>query len=125
MEYVIIVDDEISNTKNMSESIEFEDRKVLTFNDPVDFMNFIENNDLNKCKLLIVDFSMPKLNGYEVYEKLFEKNVFSSYNVLYTGNINQINNSQTKYLKEKNIEFVEKPNIERILELVISKVSSI
>ena len=124
MEYVIIVDDEISNTESMSENIEFEDREVLTFNNPEDFIKHIKEEEFANCKLLIVDYSMPELTGFQVYKQLFktikEKN--NRYDVLYTGNLNQIKKSEIEFMKNNGVSFIEKPNIEKIMELAIEKV---
>jgi len=124
-EFVILVDDEVKNTLSISENIEFEDRKVECYNDPKDFISFLnsKNNNFNNCKLLVVDFSMPDLNGFDVFYYLFEniKNINTKC-VLYSGNINQLKDSDKVYLLNKNVELLEKPATEAIIDYSIELV---
>lgn len=128
MEYVILIDDETSNTIGMSETIEFEDRKVISYNEPQEFIDFIysSNNDFDKCKLLVVDYSMPLINGYDVFKCLFESKIKTNAKlILYSGNINQLKDIDKKYLLENNVELIEKPATEKIIDYAIECVKEI
>lgn len=128
MEYMILIDDETSNTIGMAETIEFEDRKIKTYNDPKDFIDFIfsKNNNFENCKLLVVDYSMPLINGYDVFKHLFESNLkINAKLVLYSGNINQLKDIDKKYLLENNVELIEKPATDKIIQYALDYVKEI
>lgn len=122
-EYVVLVDDEVSNTSSISENIELEDRKVISFNNPEDFIEFLSSNDLNLLKLLVVDYAMPKLNGFDVFKYIFDNkiNLLSKF-ILYSGNINQLKDSDKEFLLSMNVELLEKPSTEKIIDYAVSLV---
>ena len=120
-EYVILLDDEVSNTSSISENIELEDRKVISFNDPKEFLDFIStNNTLQNLKLLVVDFAMPKINGFDVFKFIFDNQIkLDTKFILYSGNINQLKDSDKNFLLSMNVELLEKPATERIIDCAI------
>lgn len=124
-EFVILIDDEVKNTSTIAENIEFEDRKVESYNDPKDFIVFLEKNksDFKNCKLLVVDYSMPELNGFDVFKYVFENiGDIDAKCILYSGNINQLKDSDRQYLLDNKVELLEKPSTETIIDYSISLV---
>lgn len=124
-EFVILIDDEVKNTSSIAENIEFEDRMVKCFNDPKEFLNYLKDssNDFNQCKLLVVDYSMPGLTGFDVFKHVFDniQNIEAKC-VLYSGNINQLKDSDKEYLLDKKVELLEKPATEMIIDYSIQLV---
>lgn len=120
-EYVVLVDDEVSNTSSISENIELEDRKVISFNDPKEFLDFLSSNKLlHNLKLLVVDFAMPKINGFDVFKFIFDNQInLNTKFILYSGNINQLKDSDKNFLLSMNVELLEKPATEQIINYAI------
>ena len=119
-EYVVLVDDEFGNTSSMAEKIEFEDRKVFSFNNPLEFISFLKVCNKELCKLIVIDFSMPNMNGYELIKHIFDNNInIESKMILYSGNINQLKDSDKEYLISKEVKLLEKPATEQIINYAI------
>jgi CheY-like chemotaxis protein len=67
---ILLVDDEpdvIYTIKNILEDSGFQ---VNTFNDPINALKSYENNFYD---LVILDIKMPKMDGFELYNKIREK----------------------------------------------------
>lgn len=126
-EYVVLLDDEIANTSSISENIELEDRKVISFNDPKEFLDFLSTDKfLHNLKLLVVDFAMPKINGFDVFKFIYDNKIsLDSKFILYSGNINQLKDSDKHFLLSMNVELLEKPATEKIINYAIEFVKEI
>lgn len=124
-EEVIIVDDMPDFTKNMESILELDDIRIKVFHRPEDFLNYAATKDFKSCKCLVVDFSMPKLTGYDVYKELFE--IVEGYmpfdKLLYTANLRQISEEQKEYMKSLGVDFLQKPNIARLIQKISEKVA--
>ncbi len=64
---VLIVDDEPDVTGTFKVGLEERGFKVETFNDPE---MALSNFKPGKYDILLLDIKMPKMNGFELYEKI-------------------------------------------------------
>ena len=71
MEKILVVDDEPDITFSLKKILE-ENRfaSVDTFNDPVDVISKYNDQPGTVYDLLIIDVLMPRMNGFELYEKI-------------------------------------------------------
>ena len=68
---VIIVDDDPDLVDLFKEILEKNGYKVCGFTHPLTALEFIQKNHKN-CNLVISDYIMPQLNGYELGKKIKE-----------------------------------------------------
>jgi DNA-binding response OmpR family regulator len=64
---ILLVDDELDITLTLKSVLEYSGFKVDLFNDP---LLALQNFKSNFYDLLILDFKMPKMNGFDLYEKI-------------------------------------------------------
>jgi DNA-binding response OmpR family regulator len=71
MEKILVIDDEPDITFSLKKVLE-QNRfaSVDIFNDPVDVISKYNNQPGITYDLLIIDILMPRMNGFELYEKL-------------------------------------------------------
>lgn len=69
---IVVIDDESLITQYLSDLLIDEGYKVISFNDPIDGLNYVKDN-LNKFDLIITDQTMPGLTGLEL-----SKNIMNS-----------------------------------------------
>ena len=71
MEKILVIDDEPDITFSLKKILE-ENRfaSVDTFNDPVDVISKYNSQPGITYDLLIIDILMPRMNGFELYEKI-------------------------------------------------------
>ena len=67
---ILLVDDEPDITYTIKNLLEENEFKVDTFNDPILTLN---NYKANFYDLVILDIKMPKMDGFELYLKIREK----------------------------------------------------
>jgi DNA-binding response OmpR family regulator len=67
---ILVIDDEPDLTYTIKRILEDNGFEVDTFNDPILALN---NYKINFYDLVILDIKMPKMNGYELYTKIREK----------------------------------------------------
>ena len=65
---VIVIDDDDSVSLFFKIALEINGYAVDVFNDPTDALSYIKNTKQDYC-LLIIDIKMPKMDGFEFYEK--------------------------------------------------------
>lgn len=70
---IIIVDDDPDLVDLFKEILEKNGYKVRGFTHPIIALEFIQDNHKN-CNLVISDYLMPQLNGYELGKKIREIN---------------------------------------------------
>lgn len=107
---IIIVDDDPDLIDLFKEILEKNGFKVWGFTHPLIALEFIHNNHKN-CNLVISDYIMPELNGYELGKKIREID----------SNIKVILISAYDDRHENNLEFkfIQKPiTINNLIETV-------
>jgi DNA-binding response OmpR family regulator len=67
---ILLIDDEPDLTYTIKKILEDNEFEVDTFNDPILALN---NYKANLYDLVILDIKMPKMDGFELYIKLREK----------------------------------------------------
>ena len=67
---ILLIDDELDITLTIKSILEDAGFKVDSFNDPLLVLN---NYKANFYDLIIIDILMPKMNGFELYVKIREK----------------------------------------------------
>ena len=67
MAYIVLVDDDISVLRPLTEQLESEGHKVSAFQSSLKASNFLNEND---CDLAIFDIKMPELNGHQLLKKV-------------------------------------------------------
>jgi DNA-binding NtrC family response regulator len=70
---IAIIDDEVDLVNLFQEALEKNGFKVCTFIDPVQAFNTLEKK-IQEYGLILSDFRMPNLNGYELCTKLIKLN---------------------------------------------------
>jgi CheY-like chemotaxis protein len=68
---ILLIDDELDITLTIKGMLEDAGFKVDSFNDPI---LALDNYKANFYDLVILDILMPKMNGFELYVKIREKN---------------------------------------------------
>ena len=70
---IAIIDDEVDLVNLFQEALENKGFKVSTFIDPIQALNTVEKK-IQQYGLILSDYRMPKLNGYELCNKLTQIN---------------------------------------------------
>jgi FixJ family two-component response regulator len=123
---VIIVDDVPEFTKNLRKILEIESINLKVFEEPHEFLNYSMNKEFDSCKILIIDYSMPLLTGYDVYKELYEikEGHIHQKKILYTANLEQIPIDEKQYIESLGIEFLKKPNIQELIRIILEGMES-
>jgi two-component system, OmpR family, response regulator ChvI len=66
---ILIVDDEPDDAQTLKMGLEDNGFAVDVYNDPIDA---ISNFEVGSYDLLLIDIKMPKMNGFELYNKLHQ-----------------------------------------------------
>ncbi len=67
---ILLIDDEPDITFTVKDILEDNGFKVDSFNDPILALNYYK---INFYDLVILDIKMPKMDGFELYTKIGEK----------------------------------------------------
>ena len=67
---IVIVDDENDLVNLYKEALEMDGFNVSAFTDPMEALGHIQKEKLDKYSLIISDFKMPKIDGYELCTKI-------------------------------------------------------
>ncbi len=72
-----MVDDEKDILSLFSECLTPEGYETISFDNPIDAINYLENNENNisNCSLVITDYKMPQISGVDLIRKVREKDV--------------------------------------------------
>lgn len=125
MQYdVIIVDDMPEFTMNIKKVLEMESLKLRVFNEPEAFLDYAKNKEFSSCNVLVVDYSMPNLSGFDVYKELYEIRAghIDFKKILYSANLEQISNVEKDYMSSLGIELLKKPNIKQLMKMILDEV---
>jgi FixJ family two-component response regulator len=118
---VILVDDSPDFVESLSKILKLDEIDIKIFTKPEEFLIYSELEIFNKCKVLIVDYTMPKLTGYMVYKELYEimGNNIPFKMILFTANIEQIRKDEKDFLKRIGVELLKKPNIKILINKIL------
>ena len=75
--YILLVDDEKDILELFSECLKSEGYEIISFDNPIDAINYLDNNENNisDCSLVITDYKMPQISGLDLIRKVREKDV--------------------------------------------------
>ncbi|HEX6294695.1 MAG TPA: response regulator [Nitrososphaeraceae archaeon] len=88
---IAVIDDDIDITNLFKDVLEDDGYIVFAFNDSIEALNHIQKN-IEEFGLVISDYRMPKMNGYELCTKLADLNhdlkviLISAYDLLERDN---------------------------------------
>ena len=107
---ILLIDDELDITLTIKGILEDAGFKVDSFNDPLSVLN---NYKANFYDLIILDILMPKMDGFELYIKLREKDpkvkiCFLTASEFYYEKFRKEYSSQLVKLLDKEF-FIQKP----------------
>lgn len=120
MSEIIVVDDIPSFTKNLNIILGLNEIELKVYEEPKEFLKFAETPKIYECKKLVVDYSMPEFNGYQVFKKLYE---LTGGNMpfkmlLFSANLEQIADEEKKFMKDIGVGMLQKPNIQKLLDFL-------
>ena len=118
---ILLVDDEADIIFTMKDILEEEGFKVDTFNDPT---IALESYRSNLYDLVILDIKMPKMDGFQLYSKLKEKDpqlkiCFLTASEMYYEKFRKTRSEIVRIIAEEC--FIQKPiNTEDLIKKLIS-----
>ena len=106
----MIVDDESDITFTIKSIMEENDFKVDSFTDPI---SALDNYQINFYDLVILDIRMPKIDGFQLYTKIREKDpkikiCFLTASELYYEEFRKMHHKLDKTINE-DCYFIQKP----------------
>jgi DNA-binding NtrC family response regulator len=107
---IVLIDDNLELVILFKEILEKNGYKVWGFTNPEIALEFIRNN-LTKCNLVISDYQLPQLNGYELGKKIKEidKNI----------KMILVSNYEDSYENKSEFKFIQKPiTIDNLIETI-------
>jgi len=119
---ILLIDDEPDITFTVKDILEDNGFKVDSFNDPILALNYYK---VNFYDLVILDIKMPKMDGFELYTKIGEKDpqvkiCFFTATVMFTEEIKKALLTLGKTINED--YFIQKPIR---IEVLIKKITLI
>lgn len=70
---ILLVDDEKDILNLFCDCLQKFGYETIPFNNPVDALNYINTNNISNCSLIITDYKMPQMSGFEFIKKIREK----------------------------------------------------
>jgi CheY-like chemotaxis protein len=94
---------------------------IRVFSDPRSFIDFSKLLSFQECKVLVMDYSMPYMTGFEVFKELYEhtQGVLPPKMILYTANLEQIGKSEIEFMQGIGIELLKKPSVRVLIEKIL------
>jgi len=114
---VLIIDDNEQITRMISTFLKLNDHICKICNDGIDGINMLENE---KFDAILLDLAMPELDGYEVLNRLNNKEIFSKIIILTASNFSKQN--LTEFKKYGINHILQKPVD---IDVLLEKISSI
>ena len=107
---IVIVDNNLELVNLFKEILEKNGYKVWGFTNPEIALEFIKNNQ-NKCNLVISDYRMPRLNGYELGKKI--KDIDKNIKMILVSDYNDRHENTLEF------KFIQKPiTIDNLMETI-------
>ncbi|NLA70563.1 MAG: response regulator [Clostridiales bacterium] len=117
---LLVVDDSLINRKLLRRILEVDNYRIIEAENGVEAWKIIIGKE-NHISLILLDLTMPLMNGYELLEKMRENGIISSIPVIVTTGSEQ-DNAEIKSLDSGASDFITKPYNP---ELVRRRVSSL
>ena len=70
---ILLVDDENDILNLFCDCLQKFGYETISFNNPIDALNYIYTNNISNCSLIITDYKMPQMTGLEFIKKIREK----------------------------------------------------
>ena len=107
---IVLVDDNLELITLFKEILEKNGYKVWGFTNPEIALEFIRNN-LTKCNLVISDYQLPQLNGYELGKKI--KEIDKNIKMILVSNYEDSHENKSEF------KFIQKPiTIDNLIETI-------
>lgn len=107
---IVLVDDNLELVTLFKEILEKNGYKVWGFTNPEIALEFIRNN-LTKCNLVISDYQLPQLNGYELGKKI--KEIDKNIKMILVSNYEDSHENTSEF------KFIQKPiTIDNLIETI-------
>lgn len=111
---ILIIDDNEQITKMISTFLSLNNHKCTIANHAQDGLEFLIKNDYDA---VILDLTMPDMDGYDILEKIKESDIIYKVIVLTASNVSQENTKKIKQVGTKII--LQKPvDIDILLEKI-------
>ncbi|HET8793714.1 MAG TPA: response regulator [Nitrososphaeraceae archaeon] len=69
--YILLVDDEKDILFLYTEWSKFDGYKVVSFDNPIEALSFLNKNDnISNCSLIKTDYKMPQMPGIDLIKKM-------------------------------------------------------
>lgn len=120
MKEIIVVDDMPDFTRSLKDILEIEGHNLKVYDEPKEFLEFSRTARIYGCDKLIVDYSMPEVNGFQLFRELYSntKGNLPFDMLLYSANLEQISDEQKEFLSSIGVNFLKKPNIMELLNFM-------
>ena len=117
---ILLVDDENDILNLFCDCLQKFGYETISFNNPIDALNYIYTNNISNCSLIITDYKMPQMTGLEFIKKIREKDTTFKLKILLISAFikrNIMGNDASNSLRIDKI--IEKPiHIEKLIEEV-------
>ncbi len=70
---ILLVDDEKDVLNLFYEYLHNFGYKTISFDNPLDALKYLEDNNVSNCSLIITDYKMPQMNGIDLIKRIREK----------------------------------------------------
>ena len=70
---ILLVDDEKDVLNLFYEYLHNFGYKTISFDNPLEALRYLEDNNVSNCSLIITDYKMPQMNGIDLIKKIREK----------------------------------------------------
>lgn len=104
---LLVVDDSLINRKLLRRILEVDNYRIIEAENGVEAWKIIIGKE-NHISLILLDLTMPLMNGYELLEKMRENGIISSIPVIVTTGSEQ-DNAEIKSLDSGASDFITKP----------------
>lgn len=107
---IVLIDDNLELVILFKEILEKNGYKVWGFTNPEIALEFIRNN-LTRCNLVISDYQLPHLNGYELGKKI--KEIDKNIKMILVSNYEDSHENKSEF------KFIQKPiTIDNLIETI-------
>lgn len=124
---VVVVDDFPEFTINLKKILSIDEVEIKVYDTPEGFLNYTRLKEFKECEVLIVDYSMPNLTGYEVFRELhseFGTNLPNKM-ILYTANVSQVCDEEKNFMKKIGVELLRKPSVEELIDIILDNLEDV